>query len=93
MTAISSLLNIRMLAKRKLFDFRLIKTIGLSLCFSALSAVVGYMLYRILITFIPMFFATAFVGIVCVGIMFVFYYFFNTSGVRGFVILRRKRKI
>ena len=90
-TTISSVLNIRILAKRKLFDFSLIKTVAVSSIYASVSAIVGYMLYKIMILFIPMFFTTIIVGMCCVAVMFAFYYVFNTSGLRGFMILKKKR--
>ena len=92
MTTISSVLNIRMLSKRNLFNFGLIKTLIQSCIYASLSAGIGYMIYSILILFIPMFFTTIIVGIICILIMFTLYYVFNTSGVRGFVVLKRKNK-
>ncbi|MBQ7466535.1 MAG: oligosaccharide flippase family protein [Clostridia bacterium] len=93
MTTISSVLNIRMLTKRNLFNYNVLKTLLQSGIYALSSAGVGYMLYNILILFIPMFFTTAIVGIVCVGIMLALYYIFNTSGVRGFVVLKGKKKV
>ena len=91
MTTISSVLNIRMLAKRNLFNFGLIKTIFISLTYSLICVGVGYMIYNILIVFMPVFFATFLTGIICVVIILGLYYVFNTSGIRGFIYLRKKK--
>ncbi len=92
MTSISAVLNIRMLAKRNLFDFGFVKMLLQTVVYASVCAVVGFMLYRILDLFLPMFFTTVIIGILCVGTMLVLYYVFNTSGVRGFVVLKKIKK-
>jgi len=93
MSSVTSILNIRMLKKRELFMPGFAKFMLKIASYGAVSAVFGFFTMKLLMLFIPKFFYTLIVGIECVGIMLLLYYWFNTSGIRAFVVRGKKKNI
>lgn len=91
LSTLSSVLNLRMLKKRNLFGRGLLKNILKMSCYCGISALCGYFLLGVLKHFLPKFIYTCIVGIVCVGVMFLFYFIFNIAGINGFVQRKIKR--
>lgn len=91
LSTISAVLNLRMLKKRNLFAKGFGKFFIKVLGYGAVSGVAGTLLLKLLKLFLPKFIYTVIVGIVCVLIMFLFYFMFDVAHIRGFV-LRKTRK-
>lgn len=91
LSTISAVLNLRMLKKRNLFAKGFGKFFIKVLGYGVVSGVAGTLLLKLLKLFLPKFIYTVIVGIVCVMIMFLFYFMFDVAHIRGFV-LRRARK-
>lgn len=91
LSTISAVLNLRMLKKRNLFAKGFGKFFIKVLGYGVVSGVAGTLLLKLLKLFLPKFIYTVIVGIVCVLIMFLFYFMFDVAHIRGFV-LRRARK-
>ncbi len=92
LSTISSLLNLRMLKKRGLFENVFIKNFAKIMGYGIVATVCGKLLLRLFKLFLPKFVYTCLVGIVCVGIMVLFYFMFDISHIRGFVLRRKKKK-
>lgn len=91
LSTISAVLNLRMLKKRNFFAKGFGKFFIKVLGYGVVSGVAGTLLLKLLKLFLPKFIYTVIVGIVCVLIMFLFYFMFDVAHIRGFV-LRRARK-
>ncbi len=91
MTTVSSVLCLRMLAKRGLLSKGYFKTLLSLLLYCIVSAVLGKLIFNLLILFLPKLIATGLVGVICVGLMLLMCVAFNTAGIKIFVIAKRKR--
>jgi len=92
LNTISSFLNMRMLSKRDLLKKGYIRFILISIAFSATSALLGYFIYKLLISFIGKFISTMITGFICVLSMILLYYVFNISNLKGFILIRKHRR-
>lgn len=92
LSTITSVLNIHMLKKRNLFMSGFVKNLSKMLGYASFSAIIGALLLRLLKTFLPQFIYTCLVGVVCVGIMLLFYFMFNVSDIKMFIVRRKKPK-
>ena len=92
LSLISSILNLRMLKKRNLLDKKYIKNIVLCLVFTCISSVVGFLLKNLFTLFLPTFISTVFLGVIITAIMCLLILSFNISGIKGFVLLKKRTK-
>ena len=92
MSTVASILNIRMLKKRGLFESGFYKFLAKVGSYATVSGVFGFFLMKLLMLFLPEFVYTLITGIVCVGLMIFFYFVFNVSGVRGFMVFKKKKQ-
>lgn len=93
LSTISALLNLRMLKKRNLFAPGFFKFFAKIFGFGAVSGTMGTLLLKLLKLFLPKFVYTMIVGIVCVGVMFLFYVMFDVAHIRGFILRKTKTKM
>lgn len=93
MSAIASVLNLKMLKKRGLFEPGFTAFLLKTSSYCLLSGTLGYFCYKLVILFLPKFISTVIVGIICVASMCLLYYIFNTSGIRGFIIHKNSKKM
>lgn len=91
LSTISAVLNLRMLKKRNLFAKGFGKFFIKVLGYGVVSGVAGTLLLKLLKLFLPKFIYTVIVGIVCVLIMFLFYFMFDVAHIRGFVLRKTKK--
>ena len=93
MHLITAFCNMRMLKKRNLLNNSYVKFLLTSTAFVLVSSALGYLCYNLLAYILPMFISTVLTGIICVSSMAGLFYIFNIAGIKGFFIIRRKRKL
>jgi len=87
-----SILNIMMLKKRGVFSANCLKVLGIMLLASIPSAILGYLSFNLLIKILPLFFALAIAGVICVGALTLFVMLTNLANIKAFVFKKANRK-
>ena len=91
MNITTAILNMLMLKKRNLLQTGYCKFLLYCCLLVIMGSLVGLLINNILKLFLPLFFSTAFTGIICVLFMFGLFYVFNIANIRGFIVIKRKK--